>query len=226
MKKVIEFLYKIKKFGLESIGRYYSSYRAFVIDNEDPEDLSRLILRIPDVTGKNIHNKWAWPKNVYSGKGYGSQCIPEKNTMVWVSFEHGDPQKPLWSHGYHGKDEKPEELRDRGIHWFKTPLGHLIELDDTKKELRITTINNKTLVEKEGVWYFDNGEFGGLIKIDSLVERLNKIEEALGEVKTNLLSHTHLDSTALPTTPPVEMVLIKEEGSTSRDFLENTKVKH
>ena len=226
MNKVIQLILDIVTYGLERVGRYYSCYRAFVIDNEDPEGLSRLILRIPDLTGIDIHNKWAWPRNVFSGKDYGSQCIPEKNTMVWVEFENGDPQKPVWSHGYHGKNEKPTTLKDIKNFWFKTPGGHLLELDDTKKELRITTINNKTLIEKEGVWYFDGGENEGLVIVQPLVDRLTKIEDALKELQNTYEGHTHLDSDALPTTSPTDFIPLKEVGTTSKSDLENTKVKH
>jgi hypothetical protein len=40
--------------------RFYGKYRAFVVDNEDPEQLARLRLRIPSVLGEEISG-WALP---------------------------------------------------------------------------------------------------------------------------------------------------------------------
>lgn len=208
---IIQLLKDIKLYGLERMGVYYSSYRAFVIDNEDPEGLGRLILRIPDLTGINIHQKWAWPKGQFSGKGYGQQVIPEKNTLVWATFEFGDPQRPLWEHGYYGKGEKPEELKDIKNFWFKTPQGHIIELDDTKKELRITTANGKTIKEIDGTWLINGGDNGGLVKVESLTTKLNNAESKINDILTAL--------EALGITLP-------HLTETDRSDIENTNVKH
>lgn len=198
-------------YGLEKINRYYSSYRAFVIDNDDPDKMGRLILRIPDVTGIDIHQKWAWPKGQFAGSNYGQQIIPPIGSLVWVSFEFGDAQKPLWEHGYFGKGEKPENLKDIKNFWFKTPEGHLIELDDTNKELRITTTNGKTLVEKDNIWYFDGGENKGLVKVEQLTTKLNNTENKVNEIITALLA--------------MGVVLIQLTPTTESE-IENTNVKH
>lgn len=223
---IINLIKEWRTYGFEKLGRYYSSYRAFVIDNEDPENLSRLILKIPDVTGNNIHPKWAWPKNCYSGKNYGINIIPEKNTMVWVTFEYGDPSRPLWEHGYYGKEEKPEEFKDLKNFAFKTPGGHLIELDDTKKELRIRTINGKTLVERDGIWYFDGGENQGLVKVEKLTQRLNAIEDKINNIISNLKTHTHTGVTTGPGVSGGPSIIMDDISPTEQSFIENENVKH
>lgn len=127
--------------GMESFGRYYSSYRGFVVDRDDPAKLGRLQLLIPQVTGTTPYKYWAIPKGVYSGKGYGSQVLPQKGDLVWVEFEGGCPEIPIWNHGYFGKNEMPndEELKDPNTYWFKTPKGNLVLLNDTKNLIRIKT---------------------------------------------------------------------------------------
>jgi hypothetical protein len=39
---------------------YFGIYRALVIDNDDPEELGRVKLQIPQVLGENV-TEWAWP---------------------------------------------------------------------------------------------------------------------------------------------------------------------
>lgn len=127
--------------GLESFGRYYSCYRGFVADRDDPENLSRLRLIIPSVGGTNVYDYWAFPRNVFSGAGYGSQVIPQKGDVVWVEFESGHPNKPLWSLGYRGKNELSGEsdITDKDCYWFITPKGHVIKINDTKNYIHIKT---------------------------------------------------------------------------------------
>ena len=72
---VVEILKNIIYRGLESLGRYYSSYGGFVVDNNDPDYCGRLKLKVPEIYGDDIMDYWAWPKGFYSGKGYGMQII-------------------------------------------------------------------------------------------------------------------------------------------------------
>ena len=127
--------------GLEAFGKYYSSYRGFVVDRNDPLGLGRLQLLIPQVTGNNPYKYWALPKGVYSGEGYGSQVIPQNGDLVWVEFEGGCPEVPIWNHGHFGMGEMPTdaELQDKNTYWFLSPQGNLLLANDTKKLIRIKT---------------------------------------------------------------------------------------
>lgn len=154
---MIEIFNKLLTQGIEAFGRYYGSYRGYVIDNEDPEGFGRLKIMVPQITGIDVIDYWAWPKGVYSGKGYGSQIIPEKKDMVWVEFEYGSPRKPIWMHGHFANQiddktsEKPDELKDIKNFWFKTPGGHIVEMDDTNQWVKVTTSKGVTLQMDEDV---------------------------------------------------------------------------
>lgn len=128
---VVEILKNIIYRGLESLGRYYSSYGGFVVDNNDPDYCGRLKLKVPEIYGDDIMDYWAWPKGFYSGKGYGMQIIPQVKDMVWVEFEKGDPRRPIWSHGHPIKDEIPNDLQDVKKYWIITPGGISLVLNDT-----------------------------------------------------------------------------------------------
>lgn len=117
-------------YGLESIGRYYSSYRSYVVDNEDPDGMNRVKVRIPTLTRKNDHPVWAYPKNTFAGDNYGMQLLPQKGDVVWVEFEHGDPRYPIWSHSHYAKGQKPLEFATAQVYGFKTPKGQIVLIDD------------------------------------------------------------------------------------------------
>lgn len=136
-------------YGLEVFGRYYSSYRGFVYDINDPDGCGRIKLIIPEVGGDTPYEYWAHPKGVFSGKGYGMQIIPQKGDLVWVEFEGGHPEVPMWSLGYFGTNEPPTDdgdLKDPNCYWFKTPKGHIIKVNDTKSYIHIQHKGGQTVV--------------------------------------------------------------------------------
>ncbi|MGE5205784.1 MAG: phage baseplate assembly protein V, partial [Chlamydiota bacterium] len=77
--------------------RFYGKYRAFVADNADQENRGRLRLRIPDVLGNDVVSGWALPCAPYGGTaGQGFFYIPDKDAGVWVEFEQGNLDYPIW----------------------------------------------------------------------------------------------------------------------------------
>lgn len=139
MSEVLDLFKNLILYGLEKFGLFYSDYRGYVYDNNDPLSCNRLKLNVPEIFGDNVLDYWAWPASNFSGKGYGLQCLPQKNDLVWIRFEKGNPRKPIWNHGYFAKGEKPDNLKNIKNYWFKTPGGHTIELDDDQKSITITS---------------------------------------------------------------------------------------
>lgn len=130
--------------GFENMGRYYSVYRGYVFNNQDPQGLCRLQLIIPTVTGPDFHETWAWPRNIPSDKNFGLKIVPPKGAVVWVEFEGGNPEVPIWSHGHFAENEIPtddKELKDNDCYWFITKAGHKIKVNDTKKTIHIQSCN-------------------------------------------------------------------------------------
>jgi hypothetical protein len=144
--------YKILNYGLEFIGRYYSSYRGFVVDNNDPKGLNRLRVISPIINPyENTEGVWAYPKTNWGGKDYGIQILPQKGDMVWVSFEHGDLAFPIWEFASFGKDEKPSEFDTPLKYGFKTPAGSIIIIDDTEdaESILVKRKGNKEYIKLE-----------------------------------------------------------------------------
>lgn len=81
--------------------RFYGKYRGLVIENLDPEQLGRVLLQCPDVLGE-IPSSWAMPCVSVAGIQAGIFCIPPIGSQVWVEFEQGDPDYPIWTGGFWG----------------------------------------------------------------------------------------------------------------------------
>lgn len=115
--------------GTEAIGRYYGTYRALVLDNEDGINVGKILVQIPFVQyGIEV---WAYPKSIGGGLGYGFKYLmPPKGEFVWIEFEYGDPARPVWSYHPWALGEMPDELKSPNVIGLVTPKGHQIILDE------------------------------------------------------------------------------------------------
>lgn len=82
-------------------GRYYGKYRGTVVSNIDPEQRGRIQAIVPDVLGL-IPSTYALPCVPVAGKGSGAFFVPEIGAGVWIEFEQGDPDYPIWTGGFWG----------------------------------------------------------------------------------------------------------------------------
>jgi len=80
--------------------RYYGKYRGMVINNIDPENVGRLLVEVPDVLP--LTSSWALPCMPVTGIQCGIYAVPPIGARVWVEFEQGDPDYPIWVGGYWG----------------------------------------------------------------------------------------------------------------------------
>jgi uncharacterized protein involved in type VI secretion and phage assembly len=74
---------------------YYGKYRATVLDNIDPLQIGRLLVQIPDVSGV-LPSTWATPCLPFCGMQSGFFVVPEVDSAVWVEFEQGNVDYPIW----------------------------------------------------------------------------------------------------------------------------------
>ncbi len=77
------------------MSEFYGKYRGRVENNVDPLMLGRMQVSVPDVLG-DIKQAWANPCVPYAGDGVGLFAIPPVGAHVWVEFEGGDPDHPIW----------------------------------------------------------------------------------------------------------------------------------
>lgn len=79
--------------------RFFGKYRGSVIANVDPMAQGRLLVSVPDVLGL-FESTWALPCVPFTGPAMGAYFIPAVASPVWVEFEQGDPDNPIWVGGY------------------------------------------------------------------------------------------------------------------------------
>jgi hypothetical protein len=81
------------------VKHFYGKYRGTVINNLDPEFRARLICEVPDALGL-VPSSWCEacvPLAGPTGSPMGAYFVPPIGAGVWVEFERGDPNKPIWS---------------------------------------------------------------------------------------------------------------------------------
>ena len=81
--------------------KYFGKYRGTVINNVDPEQRGRIQLMVPDVSGFAL-TSWALPALPIGGLMMGLFSVPVIGSGVWVEFEQGDIDYPIWVGVYWG----------------------------------------------------------------------------------------------------------------------------
>jgi len=81
--------------------KYYGKYRGTVVSNIDPEQRGRITALVPAVSGVAL-TSWAMPCVPIAGKQEGIYAVPQIGSGVWIEFEGGDPDKPIWVGGFWG----------------------------------------------------------------------------------------------------------------------------
>lgn len=117
--------------------RYYGKYGGVVIDNDDPSQLARLKVRVPALM-QDAEIGWARPALPFAGPGSGHVMVPEVDAMVWVEFEAGNLDQPIWSGCFYAENQSAPGPSAPGGHVIATPQGHRVVLDDDGDKLVVT----------------------------------------------------------------------------------------
>lgn len=78
---------------------FFGKYRGRVENNVDPMQLGRVQVSVPAVYGDGRLN-WALPCAPFAGPGVGVFMVPPVGANVWVEFEAGDADYPIYSGGF------------------------------------------------------------------------------------------------------------------------------
>jgi hypothetical protein len=113
---------------------FYGKYRGTCVNNIDPMMLGRIQLIVPDVS-QFLPTSWAMPCFPVSGLQNGVFTVPPIGAGIWVEFEQGDPDYPIWVGGYYDTADVPAMARavPPGISGltFQTTLQNGITISDT-----------------------------------------------------------------------------------------------
>lgn len=81
--------------------KFYGKYRGTVLNNIDPMQIGRIQVVVPSVSSV-IPTTWAMPSYPLAGPQNGAYFVPIIGAGVWVEFEGGDPDFPIWSGCWYG----------------------------------------------------------------------------------------------------------------------------
>lgn len=147
---------------------FYGKYRATVLNNIDPDQKGRLMLIIPDVLGQTP-STWAescTPLAGPTGPSMGVYMVPPIGAGVWVEFEQGDPNFPIWVGCRWGSSsDVPSEAKD-GLPTspnivIKSLLQHSIVVSDLpgpKGGITLTSTTGATIKVNDIGITIDNGK--------------------------------------------------------------------
>ena len=106
---------------------------AIVTNNEDPDGMSRVKLKLPWLSD-DYESDWARIATLMAGPERGVYFLPEVDDEVLIAFEHGDIRRPmvlgfLWN----GVDAPPitNDDGENNIRLIKSRSGHMVRLDDS-----------------------------------------------------------------------------------------------
>lgn len=105
--------------------KYYGLYRAKVVERDDERQRGRIKVQIPNITGDGKSQYCEACMNTAYHRG-GDLAVPKLNDTVWIMFEEGDVNKPVYVGNFFGAFGTPLENYDedeRIISWDKCRIA-------------------------------------------------------------------------------------------------------
>jgi len=147
------------------------------------------VVKVPAVMHRKddkVSENWAWPVMPFAAKDAGIFFPPDKGDFVWVIFEGGRPEYPLYIGGWWAKGETAEEWQSEGqaedkkfVRGVKTKAGHEIRFDDRegkekvvikhKGNSHVSLLDNGSVIvaSKTGQMVYLNADSGEITIINS-----------------------------------------------------------
>ena len=88
---------------------FFGKYRGTVTNNVDPMQMGRIQAIVPDVAGM-VPSTWVMPCLPVTGLNMGLFSIPPLGSGVWIEFERGDLDYPIWVGGFWGSASETPAL--------------------------------------------------------------------------------------------------------------------
>ena len=156
--------------------RYYGKYRGLVLNNIDPMQMNRLMVQVPDVGGL-IPATWAMPCVPVAGIQNGMVALPMIGSGVWVEFEQGDPDYPIWVGFFWGSAAEVPVLAKatppaiQAI-TFQTPLQNGLTISDLPGPtggIMLKSATGAMLIVNDTGIYIQNGKGAAITMIGPTV---------------------------------------------------------
>jgi hypothetical protein len=152
--------------------KYYGIYRGTVIDNVDPMFLGRIMATVPDAGGI-IPSTWATPCVPLAGKQMGTFMVPQIGAGVWIQFEAGDPDRPVWTGGWWGVAAEVPVLALAGVPGdpnivIQTTLQNAIVVSDLPGPtggIMLKSTTGATIIVNDTGIYIQNGKGASIVMV-------------------------------------------------------------
>ena len=79
---------------------------------------------------------WALPASPFAGDGHGMVMLPKVGSGVWIEFEAGNLDIPIWSGCWWASGQRPDR-KGRGVRVIVSEDGHKVILDDDADEVKL-----------------------------------------------------------------------------------------
>jgi uncharacterized protein involved in type VI secretion and phage assembly len=150
--------------------KFYGKYRGTVLQNIDPEQMGRIQVMVPDVSAL-IPTSWAMPCVPIAGKQMGSYFVPQVGSGVWVEFEQGNPDYPVWVGCYWGVAAEVPALALAGVPAspsivLQTALQNLVAVSDLPGPtggIMLKSTTGATIIVNDTGIYIQNGKGASII---------------------------------------------------------------
>jgi len=156
--------------------RFYGKYRGMVLNNVDPMNQGRLQVQVPDVAGL-VPASWAMPCVPLAGLQNGMMALPVIGSGVWVEFEQGNPDHPIWVGCFWGSAAEVPALAlatPPGLPaiTFQTPLQNGVTISDLPGPtggIMLKSATGATLIVNDTGIYIQNGRGAAITLIGPAV---------------------------------------------------------
>ena len=157
--------------------KYYGKYRGTVVNNVDPLQIGRLLVIVPDVLNINL-SSWAMPCLPVGGIQMGFFSVPLIGAGVWIEFEQGDPDYPIWTGCFYGSMAEVPAMAKLvppavpGI-TMQTVLQNGIVISDVPGPtggIVLKSTTGATLIVNDTGIYIQNGKGASIIMLGKMVD--------------------------------------------------------
>jgi uncharacterized protein involved in type VI secretion and phage assembly len=150
--------------------KYYGKYRATVLNNIDPMQLGRLLVIVPDVSSL-LPSTWAMPCLPVTGIQTGLFTVPIIGSGVWVEFEQGNPDFPIWVGGFWGSAAEVPALAKQATPpipglCYQTPLQNgliVTDLPGPTGGIMLKSATGATIIVNDTGIYIQNGKGASIV---------------------------------------------------------------
>jgi uncharacterized protein involved in type VI secretion and phage assembly len=155
---------------MKSGRKFYGVYRGTVVNNIDPLQIGRIMATVPDAGGV-IPSTWAMPCVPIAGKQMGTFMVPQIGSGVFIQFEAGDPDRPVWVGGWWGDVAEVPALALAGVPGdpsivIQTTLQNGIVVSDLPGPtggIMLKSTTGATIIVNDTGIYIQNGKGASII---------------------------------------------------------------